>query len=185
MYNEIINEKKGDLEKGIEHFHEELSKLRTGRANAGLVEGLMVDYYGTKTPLKQIASINVPEPRTIAIQPWDKGAMTAIESAIRESDLNLNPNNDGALIRINLPMLTEERRKDLVKVLNQKAEEARISVRNVREEIWKDLQEMEKEGTIAEDDKFKGKDKLQEMVDEYNKKIEEIRVKKETEIMTV
>jgi ribosome recycling factor len=185
MFNEIINSRREDLEKSIEYFHDELSKLRTGRANAGLVEDLVVDYYGAKTPLKQIASINIPEARTIAIQPWDKGALTAIESAIRESDLNLNPGNDGAIVRINLPMLTEERRRDLVKVLNQKAEETRISIRGTREEIWKELQDMEKSGTLSEDDKFKGKDKLQEIIDGYNKKIEEIRAKKETEIMTV
>lgn len=185
MYNDIIGKKKIDFENSIEHFKEELSKLRTGRANAGLVENLLVEYYGSRTPLKQIASINIPEPRTIAIQPWDKGAMLPIESAIRESDLGLNPNNDGIIIRINLPMLTEERRRDLVKVLNQKAEETRISIRAIREEVWKDIQKAEDDGGMSEDDKFKGKEKLQEVVDEFNKKIEEIRIKKETEIMTV
>lgn len=185
MYNQVINRRQEDLNKAVEHFKNELGKIRTGRANPSLVEDLQVDYYGTKTPLKQIASINTPEPRQIVIQPWDRGALVAIESAIRESDLNLNPNNDGALIRINIPMLTEERRKDLVKVLNQKSEESRIAVRSVREEIWKEAQEMERKGEISEDDKFKCKDKLQEIVDEYNKKIEEIRTKKEAEIMTV
>lgn len=185
MINDIINKRKDDLEKAIEHFKEETGKLRTGRANPSLVEGLLVDYYGTKTPLKQIASINTPEPRTIAIQPWDRGALAAIESAIRESDLNLNPNNDGTLVRINIPMLTEERRREMVKVLNQKGEEARISVRSIREEIWKEIQEAEKRGEISEDDKFKGKDEIQKIVDEYNKKIEEIRAKKENEMMTV
>jgi len=111
--------------------------------------------------------------------------LTGIEAAIRESDLNLNPNNDGILIRINIPMLTEERRKEMVKILNQKAEEGRIAVRSIREEIWKDIQDSEKEGKISEDDKFRGKEKLQEVVDDYNKKIEEFRTKKEAEIMTV
>lgn len=185
MYNEVIDKRKGDLEKAIEHFKNELGKIRTGRANSALVEDLLVDYYGTKTPLKQIASINTPEPRQIVIQPWDKGALVSIEAAIRESDLNLNPNNDGTLVRINLPMLTEERRRDMVKMLNQKAEEGRIAVRSIREEIWKEIQDTEKEGKMSEDDKFKGKDKLQEIVDEYNKKIEEIRARKEAEIMTV
>ena len=185
MYNQIIEKRKNDLEKSIEHLKNELGKIRTGRANPSLVEDLQVDYYGTKTPLKQIASINTPEPRQIVIQPWDRGALVPIESAIRESDLNLNPNNDGVLIRINIPMLTEERRKDMVKVLNQKSEEGRIAIRLIREEIWKEVQEAERKGEISEDDKFKSKDKLQEIVDEYNKKIEEVREKKETEIMTV
>ncbi|HPN55097.1 MAG TPA: ribosome recycling factor [Candidatus Moranbacteria bacterium] len=185
MYNEIINKRKDDLEKAMEHLKIEMGKIRTGRANPSMVEDLLVDYYGTKTPMKQIASINTPEPRLIVIQPWDRGALTGIEAAIRESDLNLNPNNDGILIRINIPMLTEERRKEMVKILNQKAEEGRIAVRSIREEIWKDIQDSEKEGKISEDDKFRGKEKLQEVVDDYNKKIEEFRTKKEAEIMTV
>ncbi len=185
MYTQVIETKKTDLEKAIEHLQIELGKLRTGRATPSLVEDLKVDYYGTKTPLKQIAAINTPEPRTIMIQPWDRGALVSIESAIRESDLGFNPNNDGIVIRINIPMLTEERRKDLVKVLNQKAEESRIAVRMVREDALKEIQDMEKAGDISEDDKFKGKDKLQEIIDQYNKKIEEIRAKKEQDIMTV
>lgn len=185
MFNEIINKRKDDLEKSIEHLKLEMGKIRTGRANPSMVEDLLVDYYGIKTPMKQVASINTPEPRLIVIQPWDRGALAGIESAIRESDLNLNPNNDGILIRVNIPMLTEERRKEMVKILNQKAEEGRIAVRSIREEIWKDIQDSEKEGKISEDDKFRGKEKLQEVVDDYNKKIEEFRTKKEAEIMTV
>jgi len=185
MYQTIVTQKREDFEAAIEHFKFESSKLRTGRANPSLVEDLLVDYYGTRTPLKQIASVNTPEARLIVIQPWDRGALVSIESAIRESDLNLNPTNDGVLIRIALPMLTEERRKDLVKVLNQKAEEARISIRSIREDAWKEIQEAEKEGLMSEDDKFKGKEKLQEVVDEFNKKVEEYRGKKEQEIMTV
>lgn len=185
MYKELIENKKTELEKSVEHFKEELNQLRTGRAATALVENIMVDYYGAKSPLKQVASITIPEPRTIAISPWDKGALVNIESAIRESQLNLNPNNDGSIIRINIPQLTEERRKELVKVLNQKAEEARISVRKHREEVWEEIQNMEKEGAIGEDDKFAGKDKLQEVVDEYNGKIESIREAKEKEILTV
>jgi ribosome recycling factor len=185
MYGEIINTKKTDLEKAIVHFKEETGKLRTGRANPAMVEDLMVDYYGVKTPLKQIASINIPEPRTIDIQPWDRGILALIEKAIKESDLNLSSNNDGLHVRINIPMLTEDRRKDMVKVLNQKAEEARIAIRSVREDAWKEIQDVEKSGAISEDDKFKGKDKLQEVVDAYNKQVEEIRAKKEQEMMTV
>ncbi|MEI7891412.1 MAG: ribosome recycling factor [bacterium] len=185
MYNDIINLHKEDLEKSIEHFKIESSKIRTGRANPSLVEDLLVDYYGAKTPLRQIASINTPEPRTISIQPWDRGALGAIENAIRSSDLNLNPNNDGILVRINIPMLTEERRKEMVKALNQKGEEARIAVRSIREDILKEIKDAQKAGEMSEDDEFSGKEKLQVLVDEYNKKIEELRAKKEVEIMTV
>jgi len=185
MYNDIINLHKEDLEKSIEHFKLEAGKIRTGRANPSLVEDLLVDYYGAKTPLKQIASINTPEPRTIAIQPWDRGALAAIEGAIRNSDLNMNPTNDGVLVRINIPMLTEERRREMVKMLNQKGEEARIGIRSIREDILKEIKDAQKAGEMSEDDEFVGKEKLQVIVDEYNKKIEELRAKKEVEIMTV
>jgi ribosome recycling factor len=185
MYKKIIDDKKLDLEKSVEHFIVEIGKIRTGRANPALVENVMVDYYGSKTPLKQIASITAPESRLLVIQPWDKGALVYIESALRESDMGFNPNNDGQLIRINIPALTEERRKEFVKLLSQKAEDAKISVRSVREEAWREIQDIEKEGKISEDDKFTGKDQLQKVVDEYNKKIEEIREKKEKEIMTI
>lgn len=185
MFNEIINSHRGDLDKSIEHFISEAGKIRTGRANPSLVEDILVDYYGTKTPIKQMAAINVPEPRQITIQPWDRSAMNAIEGTIRNSDLNLNPVNDGILIRITIPMLTEERRKEMVKILNQKAEEARIAVRNIREEILKEVKDAQKAGEISEDDEFKAKEKVQELVAEFNKKIEDIRAKKEVEVMTV
>lgn len=185
MYKQIIDGKKSDLEKSIEHLIVEIGQIRTGRANPALVENIMVDYYGTKTPLKQVANINVPEARLLVIQPWDKDSLVNVESAIRDSDLGFNPNNDGQVIRINIPSLTEERRKELVKLLNQRAEEAKISVRNIREEVWKEIQEMEKEGKISEDDKFSGKDYLQKSVDEYNKKIDEIKEKKEKDILTI
>jgi ribosome recycling factor len=185
MIDELIKKRKEDFEKAVEFYKEELGKLRTGRASVNLVEGLTVDYYGAKSPLKQVASVSVPEPRTIVISPWDKDNLVNIEKAIRESQLNLSPINDGQVIRINIPALTEERRKELVKVLNQKTEDARVVVRKTREEIWDEIQEMEKAGKIGEDDKFSGKDKLQKTVDEYNAKIEEIRGKKEEEVMTV
>lgn len=185
MIKELIAEKIASFENAVEHFISEAAKIRTGRANPGLVEGLMVDYYGVKTPLKQIASIAIPEARQILISPWDKGSLIQIESAIRESDLGLNPGNDGIAIRITLPTLTEERRHEFVKALNSRAEESRITIRNVREEIWKEIQDLEKAGDIAEDDKFQGKDELQKVVDEYNHRIEETRTKKEQEILTV
>lgn len=185
MIKELIDGKKVDFENAVEHFVMEAAKIRTGRANPGLVENLLVDYYGTKTPLRQIASINIPEARQILIQPWDKGSLVMIEAAIRESDLGFNPANDGQSIRITLPQLTEDRRKELVKVLNHRAEEERIVIRTVREEIWKEIQDLEKDGGISEDDKFKGKDDLQKIVDGYNAKIEELRLKKEQEVLTV
>lgn len=185
MYKEIIEKKKTDFEKVLDHFQQELNQLRTGRASVSLVENLMVDYYGTKSPLKQVASITIPEARTIVISPWDKGSLGNVEKAVRESQLNLNPNNDGQVVRINIPPLTEERRKELVKILNQKAEEARIGVRKCREEAWEEIQHLARDGKIGEDDKFAGKDRLQEVVDEYNGKIEKMRESKEREILTV
>src|SRR3989344_5464337 len=172
MIHELIVGKEADFQKAVEHFEGETAKLRTGRANPGLVENLLVDYYGARTPLKQIASINIPEARQILIQPWDKGSLVFIESAIRDSDLGLNPGNDGQNIRITLPALTEDRRKDFVKTLNHRAEEARIVIRTIREEIWKEIQELERTGDVSEDDKFQGKDELQKVVDEYNQKLE-------------
>lgn len=185
MVKGLLDKKKEDFEKAIEHMKFELNQIRTGRASSALVENLLVDYYGGKSPLKQIASISLPEPRSILISPWSKDSLISIEKSVRDSQLNLNPINDGQTIRINIPPLNEERRKELVKLLSQKAEEARVIVRKQREEIWDEIQEMEKQGKIGEDDKFTGKDRLQKVVDEYNEKIEEIRNKKEEEIMTV
>ena len=185
MIPELIKENIPLFESALDHFSEEAAKIRTGRANPGLVENLQVDYYGTKSPLKQVASISIPEARQILIQPWDKGSLVFIEAAIRESDLGLNPGNDGIAIRITLPALTEERRKDLVKTLNARAEDARISIRTTRDEIWKEIQEKERNKEIAEDDKYRGKDDLQKVVDEYNQKLEAVRQKKEDEILTV
>lgn len=185
MDKTIIEKSRPNLEKSLEYFKEELNQLRTGRASTALVENLLVDYYGSKSPLKQIASISTPEPRMIMIAPWDKDNLISIEKAINESQLNLQPNNDGQAIRINIPQLTEERRKDLIKVLNQKAEEAKISVRKIREEIWEEIQELEKNGKISEDDKFSGKEILQEIIGEYNGKIQNIRDIKEKDIMTI
>lgn len=182
---EAIEEKQEQFEGALEHFENETGKLRTGRANPSLVEGLLVDYYGSRTPLKQIATISVPEARSIFIQPWDKGSLLAVAAAIRESDLGLNPSDDGNVIRLVLPALTEDRRRELVKVLSARAEDARISIRNIREEIWRDIQVIEKEGFVSEDDKFRGRDDLQKIVDEYNAHVDVIRKKKEEEVMTV
>lgn len=185
MYKEIIEQQEMNFEEVLEHFKGEIDKFRTGRATPALVDYLVVDYYGTKTPMKQIASINVPEPRSLMIQPWDRGALSAIETAIRVANIGLNPTNDGVVIRIALPPLTEERRKELVKALNQKAEEARIAIRNIREDAWKEIQVLEKDGVIGEDSKFKAKEELQEVVEINNQKVEEMRKKKEVDMMTV
>jgi ribosome recycling factor len=181
MYKEIIENSKVNFEKSVTHFKENLGKVRTGRASTAMVDDLMVDYYGSRSPLKQVASVSVPEPRMIVISPWDKSTLAIIEKAIKESDLGLNPMNDGQIIRINIPALTEERRKEFVKVLNQEAEGARVAVRKLREDVWDEIQAL----TIGEDDKFQGKEKLQKMVEEYNAIIEEVRKKKEAEIMQV
>ena len=181
MYQELIEKSKVNFEKTINHFKENLGKVRTGRASTAMVDDLLVDYYGSRSPLKQVASVSVPEPRMIVISPWDKSTLAIIEKAIKESDLGLNPMNDGIIIRINIPALTEERRKEFVKMLNQEAEGARVAVRKLREDVWDEIQTL----TIGEDDKFQGKEKLQKVVEEYNAMIEEIRKKKEVEIMQV
>lgn len=182
---QTITEYGEEFEGAVDHFRAEAAKLRTGRAHPSLVEDIAVDYYGTKTPIRQIASVSVPEPRQLVIQPWDRDSLVAIAEAIRSSDLGLNPADDGHVIRLTLPQLTEERRKELVKVLGSRLEEARISVRTIREEIWKEIQDAEKKGEIGEDDKFSAKDLLQKRIDEVNALLDGIREKKEGEIMTV
>lgn len=185
MVDKIIKEIKPQLESALAHFEEGLNALRTGRANPSLVEGVSVDCYGTKTPLKQIANVHAPDARSIVVQPWDKNNLKAIEKAISESELGLTCQNDGETIRVNLPDLTEERRKELTKVLNQKIEGAKISVRNAREEAWEKIQEAEKNKEISEDEMYRGKDDLQKAVDEYNKKVDEKGKQKKAEIMQV
>ncbi|MEI6650295.1 MAG: ribosome recycling factor [Candidatus Moraniibacteriota bacterium] len=181
----LITSRAKDFERTIEHFRVEASKLRTGRAHPSIIEDLNVEYYGSRTPLKQIASITVPEPRQLVIQPWDQGSLQAIAEAIRSSDLGLNPADDGHLIRLSLPQLTEDRRKELVRTLNGRMEDARVAVRTIREDLWKEIQDAEKRGDISEDEKFSGKDELQKEVDKTNEALESVRKKKEEEIMTV
>ena len=185
MLEQIVSQARPKMEKALERFQEEVGKLRTGRANPAMVENLQVDYYGVKSSLKQVASITVPESRLIVIQPWNKDNLVDIEKAISDSGLGINPTNDGEVVRIAIPPLNEERRKDLVKVLGKYAEEARVAVRMAREEAWDEIQEQVKSGKMGEDGKFKGKDKLQELVDEYNGRIEEMRARKEKEIMEI
>lgn len=185
MTPDIINTKGAELDKALEHLKSELAGLRTGRASAGLVDHLEIDYYGTRTPLIQIAQITVPEPRVITIQPYDKAALKEIEKAVQTSNLGINPVNDGNYIRLVIPAMTEERRKELVKVVSQTAERARVAIRNVREEIWKEIQRQEKEGEISEDDKISGKEDLQKVVDKYNEEIKKLAEAKEKEVMTI
>ncbi|OGZ32993.1 MAG: ribosome recycling factor [Candidatus Portnoybacteria bacterium RIFCSPLOWO2_12_FULL_39_9] len=185
MYKEIINKIKPHLDKTLEYLKSELNGLQVGRASPSLVEDLEVDCYGGKMPLKQLAAIHAPEPRQIIIQPWDKNILKEIETAVSHSKLGLTPTIDGEAIRLNIPPLNEERRKELAKIIREKIEECRIAIRRKREEVWKEIQILEQGGKIREDDKFRAKDELQEMVDEYNEKIEEISKRKEEEIMRV
>jgi len=185
MYQALIADHKSLFDSVLLFLKNELTKIRTGRANAGVLDTVSVNAYGSKLPIPQLATVNVPEPRLITVQPWDKSMFSAIETAIREANIGLNPSNDGNVIRLSVPPLTEERRVQVVKMVNQKAEESRIRIRNAREDVWKMIQTAEESGEISEDDKFKGKDALQKMTDEYNRKIEDMRLQKETEVMTI
>lgn len=185
MNLDIIDNRKSEFSEAVEHFKHELSTLRTGRASASLVEHIQVEFYGVMSPLLTIAQISVPEPRQVAIQPYDKNALKDIEKAIQQSNLGINPVNDGTAVRINIPAMTEERRKEIAKIVGQMAEKARVTVRNIREDIWKEIQKMEKEGTISEDDKISGKDELQGVVDKVNTEIKQLAETKEQEVMTI
>jgi len=181
-YKEIINKVKPEMEKVISFLEKELAKIRTGRASASLVEDIIVDCFGQKFPLKQLASISSPEPKQIIIQPWDKSYIEGIEKAISKSSLGSAPIVDKDIIRISLPPLSEEYRKTLARILSEKQEEARKTIRHWRGEAWEQVQNETKTGEIREDDKFRAKDELQKIVDEYNKKIEDIGKRKEKEI---
>ena len=169
----------------IQILEDDLAGIRTGRASPALVQRLHVDYYGMPTPLQQLASIGVPEPRVLLIRPFDASSLKGIERAIQASDLGLNPSNDGKNIRLNLPQLTEERRQELVKIVNNRLEEARIAVRNVRRDLIKGLREFETEKLIGEDELKRGEEELQKKTDQMTKKIEEIGAQKEKEILEV
>ena len=186
MFNhDMITKKDPELTKAIEHFKSELATLRTGRASASLVENIIVDFYGTPTPLMHMSQIMIPEPRMIAVQPYDKGSLKDIEKALQASNLGINPVNDGTYIRLTIPQMNEERRKELVKIVSQMAEKARVAVRNIREEIWKEIQTLEKNGDLSEDDKISGKEDLQKVVDKYNEEIKKIAEAKEKEVTTI
>jgi len=180
-----MNIDRNKFEEIINNFRLELSKLRTGRANPAMIEDVKADYYGTPTPIKQLASITVPEARQLLVQTWDKNALAPAEKAIRDAGLGLNPTNEGDKLRITIPELTEERRKELIKIVGKEAEEAKIRIRNVREEIMKVLKRDEESGKISEDEKFRIQDHLQKMVDEFNAKIKEIAEIKEKDMLTI
>lgn len=174
-----------ELEKNFEFFKNEISTLSVGRATPHLVENVMVEYYGTPTPLKGLATIGIPDPRTITIQAFDRGVLKDIEKAINLAQLGFNPVNTGDLIRINIPQPTAERRTDLAKLLNKLLENARIGVRNAREDAMKEIKQLEKEGKISEDERFGRAEDVQSMIKEANAKLEEEAKRKESEIMTL
>jgi ribosome recycling factor len=173
------------MDKSVEHARNEFNTVRTGRASGALLDRITVDYYGTTTPLKQLATINVPEPRMLTIQPFDPSSVKAIEKSIQESDLGLQPSNDGKLIRLPVPQLTEERRKELVKVVGHMAEEHRIAIRDVRRDAMKSLQDLVKKGDVGEDDERRAEQDVQKLTDSHTKAIDELLKHKEAEIMEV
>ncbi len=185
MIDEIRAQAEEDMEKAVEATRREMASIRTGRATTSLLDGIKVDYYGTSTPLNQMASIGVPEPRLLAIQPWDPNVITVIEKAILASDLGLNPSNDGKIVRLSIPPLTQERRKDLVRLAKKIAEEGRVSIRNARRDGNEMLKEAHKEGEISEDDSHRAQETMQELTNEYIKKIDQVLNAKEDEIMEV
>lgn len=180
-----INDFKGDFEKAVEFLKNDISGLRTGRATSAIVEDIMVEAYGTRQALKSVASINVPDPKTVNVDPWDKGLLAAVEKAIRDSGLGINPVNTGSQIRLFMPELTTERRQELIKVLHQKLEGARISVRKIREDVKEVVKMAEDNKEIGEDEKYRLQEELDKMVGEYNEKIKEVGEKKEAEINAI
>lgn len=185
MTQDVLRKAQESFDKSLQHLKDEYLGLQTGRASASLVENLKVESYGVTQPLKAVASISVPDARTISIQPWDRGLLGAIEKMILNSDLNLNPTNNGTSVILNIPALTEERRRDLVKVVGRLAEEARIAVRNARQEAMTTLKRLEHEGEITEDDQNRAEKQLQEKVDAANTHIASTAKSKEEHVMTV
>ena len=185
MIDQVLQDAETRMEKTIEVLISDLASVRAGKASVSLLDKIVVDYYGAPTPLNQLASISAPEPRLLVVQPWDKTAIQAIEKAILKSDLGLNPGNDGNIIRINIPQLTQERRKELVKVIKKRAEEARVAVRNIRRDINDNLKNLEKNKEVSEDESKKGLDKAQKITDKFIVEVDNVYNKKEKEIMEV
>lgn len=185
MLNDVYKETEARMKGTIQVLEEDLGGIRTGRASPALIDRLQVEYYGTLTPLIQLATISVPDPRSLLIRPFDQASLKAIERAILVSELGLTPNNDGKSIRLNLPPLTEERRKELGKVVSNRIEEARIAIRNIRRDSIRDLREFEQEKLISEDDQKRGEEELQKITDKYIETINSIGERKEKEILEV
>jgi len=183
MVEDVYEESKDRMAKSITALKNELKRVRTGRASISLLDGIRVDYYGTLTPLSQMASISVPESRLITIQPWDVSVIKEIEKAILKSDLGLTPSSDGKIVRISIPPLTEQRRKELVKVVSKICEEYKVAVRGIRRDSNELLKGLKKDGDISEDESFKGQDQIQKITDEYIKTIDTIYKEKEKEIL--
>lgn len=185
MQDQLFKQFKDEATKALDHLHQELAALRTGRANPALLHNIMVSSYGSKMPLSQLANIGTQDARTLVVTPWDKGQMQEIEKAIQTANLGLNPASDGQVVRIVLPALNEERRKEIVKVVGQTAEKARISLRNIREDVIKDAKKAEDDGSLTKDDLQHFQKKLQDLVDDFNDQIKKAAQEKEEEVMTV
>jgi ribosome recycling factor len=185
VIDELIDDAKRRMDKSVEAAAHEFQTVRTGRASAALLDRIQIDYYGTATPLKQLATINVPESRMLTVQPFDPGSIKAIERAIQESDLGLTPSNDGKLIRLPIPQLTEERRKELVKVVRHLAEEGRVAIRNVRRDVMHDLKELVRDGEVGDDEERRAEDRVQKLTDEHVGRVDDLLKRKEEEIMEV
>ncbi len=185
MLNDIKEDAQQRMKGAVDALEKDLLRIRTGRANPALVEAVKVEYYGAPTPLQQLASISVPEPRSILIRPFDPSTLKEIERGILASDVGITPNNDGKVIRLNLPMLTEDRRKELVKVVKRRTEDARIAVRNVRRDLIRDLRDYENEKMISEDEQKRGEDDLQKDTDHFVEAIDKACKKKEDEVLEV
>jgi ribosome recycling factor len=182
---DFVSEASRKMDRSVEAAAHEFNTVRTGRASAALLDRIQIDYYGTMTPLQQLATINVPEPRMLTVQPYDPGSIKSIERAIQESDLGLTPSNDGKLIRLPIPQLTEERRKELVKVVRGLAEEGRVAVRNVRRDAMHHLKELVRNGDVGDDEERRAEERVQKLTDEHVSKIDELLKRKEAEIMEV
>lgn len=185
MVNEILADTKAEMNKAVEAFRREIATVRTGRVNASLLDSIRVEYYGSQVPVNQVASISVPDPHLIVLQPFDKTVISDLEKAIQSSSLGLNPSNDGNLVRLPIPQLTEERRKELVKVVRSMGEDCRVSVRNHRRDANDLLKAGQKDSDISEDEAIRGADQTQKLTDEFVKKIESLLDEKDVEIMEV
>jgi ribosome recycling factor len=183
--DELMQDGQRRMDQAVEHARNEFNTVRTGRASAALLDRIAIDYYGQETPLKQLATINVPEPRMLTIQPFDPSSTKQIEKAIQESDLGLTPSNDGKVIRLPIPQLTEERRKELVKVVRHLAEEGRVAVRNVRRDVLHHMKELVNKGEVGADEEHRGEERVQKLTDEHIKSIDDALKHKEAEILEV